>query len=798
MLKKHLVAKTSPVAHEKNIIRWHDYRITVLETRLFRVERDAAHAFCDEATLSVWFRDADGVDWDATAGEKMLIVTTDRVSLCLADDFDGAYVILDGVKHPLDNRGNLLGTYRTLDECNGGAHIWQGQKIPVTLDCGVISESGVAVVDDTRTPILGADGMPKERPETEMDVYVFAYGTDYRAAIRGLYRITGTTPLIPRYALGVWWSRNHVYSDREYLHLLDRMERRDVPLTVATLDMAWHWTDTADERFGITASGKNDDFHGGANGWTGYSWNTDLFPDHRSFLDQLRKRGLKVTMNLHPADGVRYWEDMYPEMARAMGIDPATEEVVRFDMTDPRFINAYFRVLHHPHEEAGITFWWMDWQQGCQSKIRDLDPLWCVNHFHFLDNAREHAPLLLSRYCGIGSHRYPLGFSGDTHITWDTLAYLPYFTATASNVGYTWWSHDIGGFMFGINDWELYTRSVQLGAFLPITRLHCTINPCCTKEPNVYMNGTGELADEALRLRHRLIPYLYTASYATTYEGRALIEPMYYAYPHEKQAYRFRNQYLFGSELLVVPVTTPMKRGGLSLTRAWLPHGHWTDIFTGDEYDGDRVVEMARWLNSIPVLLREGGVLVLDGRRHTNAVSNPEMLEVLVANGDGAYTLREDDEHGGYAATSFVNRAEEGQQILSIRCDDTAGVTPTRRYRVEFRNIPVGEVTVTADGEAYPFVWDDDGCLSVTISDTMPGVRYEITVRYAARDPIAFCYERFMYALSRVVCDNPKKWDAVRLVEREGTIASYKEAIASLPVPPAVKKRLAEQIPNEV
>ena len=108
---------------------------------------------------------------------------------------------------------------------------------------------------------------------------------------------------------------------------------------------------------------------------------------------------------------MRYFEDCYEEMAEAVGIDPATEQQIPFDMTDETFIHAYYKVLHKPYEREGVDFWWIDWQQGLDSKLEGLDPLWALNHYHFLDNGVEHAPLILSRYSGIGAHRYPLGFT---------------------------------------------------------------------------------------------------------------------------------------------------------------------------------------------------------------------------------------------------------------------------------------------------------------------------------------------------------------------------------------------------
>ena len=111
---------------------------------------------------------------------------------------------------------------------------------------------------------------------------------------------------------------------------------------------------------------------------------------------------LKVTLNLHPAEGVRYFEDCYPDMARAMGIDPKSERCIDFDVSDTSFVNNYFKVLHKPFENDGVDFWWIDWQSGTTSRMQGLDPLWSLNHYHYMDNAINHtSPLILSRYSGI-------------------------------------------------------------------------------------------------------------------------------------------------------------------------------------------------------------------------------------------------------------------------------------------------------------------------------------------------------------------------------------------------------------
>lgn len=173
-------------------------------------------------------------------------------------------------------------------------------------------------------------------------------------------------------------------------------------------------------------------------------------------------------------------------MATALGIEE-DGKVIPFDFTSSKFINAYFAVIHKPYEREGVNFWWIDWQQGIQSKTAGLDPLWALNHYHTLDHEQNHSKaLILSRYAEVGSHRYPVGFSGDTWTTWDTLDYLPYFTATATNIGYTWWSNDIGGHGGGEKNDELYLRHLQFGVFSPINRLHCTNQETFTKEPWYY------------------------------------------------------------------------------------------------------------------------------------------------------------------------------------------------------------------------------------------------------------------------------------------------------------------------
>ncbi|OAA52113.1 Glycoside hydrolase, family 31 [Cordyceps fumosorosea ARSEF 2679] len=556
-----------------------------------------------------------------------------------------------------DAPATLGGTCRTLDGVDGRTH----------LEPGVTSRTGFANLDDA-SMLFTADGFiaPRKEGKDRVDAYLFCYGHDYRDAVKALYRVSGAPPLLPRWALGNWWSRYYEYTADSYLALMDRFAAARVPLAVAVVDMDWHWV--RDPRV----------VEAGASGWSGYSWDTNLFPEPREFVAELHRRGLKITLNEHPADGVARYEDVYKEMARALGHDTSHGDAIPFDITDRAFVKAYYGIALRHVEEDGVDFWWTDWQQGTHSGMPGVDPLWPLNHFHFLHNAdlqrrRGTRPLVFSRYAGAGSHRYPIGFSGDTVTSWASLAFQPEFTATASNVGYGWWSHDIGGHMLGARDDHLTARWAQLGVLSPVMRLHSTKTRWVAKEPwNLPLGGPQETVVEFLRLRHRLLPYLHTMNKRAAESGEPLVQPMYWEHPEREEAYGVPNEYCFGTQLLAAPITAPQNRAiKTGKVRAWLPPGTWVDFFTGVVYDGDREMWLSRTLDKTPLLMRQGAIVPLDADEDggANGAANPQGLEIVVAVGaDGRFDIMEEDE-------SFEGYAEEPRWVTtSVALDQRTGV----------------------------------------------------------------------------------------------------------------------------
>lgn len=758
MLDSHLIVKTNPVANKDNVIFVGNYRVTVLSDRLIRIEKDAQRIFEDGATQSVWFRNFLKQEFTYETKDASLIVKTKALSFHInTENYEKSFACFGRKKVFFNNSENLMATARTLDGYDGD----EGRRKPATpgkieLCNGVCSKNGVAVIDDKDSLILDQDGKLKLRRKEEVDDYIFAFGNDYRAAVKALYAITGNTPLIPRFALGNWWSRYHKYTDKEYLHLLDDFERDNVPISVATLDMDWHYSASVKKEKNIPNQIANDPeyvsesalkTYGGL-GWTGYSWNKNLFPDYKAFLKQIKNRDIKTTLNLHPAGGVRYWEDQYEDFCKAMNFDFSTKKMVPFDITDDNFINNYFRILHKPFEKDGVDFWWIDWQQGSTSKMDGLDPLWSLNHYHFLDNGLNNEPLLMSRYCGVGAHRYPLGFSGDTFTTWKSLAYLPEFTNRAANIGYTWWSHDIGGHFDVEKDDEMMIRYVQYGVFNPIMRLHSTASPIMSKEPDMCVNGTNLLVKEFMRLRHRLVPYIFTANYRNYKFGEPLCEPIYYSCPEKSEAYKYNNNYMFGDQLFVAPIVTKGVKN-VGKVKAYLPEGVWTDIFNGNVYKGGQTVIMYRQLDSIPVLAREGAVIPMAREVEGNNPTNPKKLDLLIYKGNNEYTLYE-TEGDLTLSTTFVLKNVNSRQTVKFRSEGDDGVAPENRIvRLLFKNIKNGEVQVKVNGQSAQATIDDNRYLTVEISGFKKNAEYEVTVDFCETDELRAQKEVAQYFLLR-------------------------------------------------
>ena len=651
------------------MIHWAGVRISFYTERFIRIESSCDEVFEDRLTLTVEQRQAEDCLVETDREGEWRIARTEHLevrycqpelgNLTDSSPIINAHNFIIIIRNPVGfstsvtwrpgqvDAQNLGGTLRTLDGMNGGDEqenpnhvppelLHARQRTPVPTPDGLLSRSGWAVVDDSQQPVLDQNNWPVARRAGVQDWYFLGYGLDYCAALREAQVVFGQQPLLPVWAYGYWYSRYWAYTDGEIEEMVTTFQQYDIPLSVMVIDMDWHQL-----------------------GWGGNTWCQDQYPDHQALTDWLHQRGVKVALNLHPADGVSSMDANYYAFTQRLGPERvATNQAtvpsdgiaqsfyqriaehggdavshVNFDCTDPVYMQAYFEALHRPLESSrtasGVDLWWLDWQQGTTSAITGLDPLPWLNYLHWHDQQRNPAkqglrPMNFSRFGGLGSGRYPIGFSGDTHATWDSLQFQIGFTTRAGNVLFGNWSHDIGGFMHTQERTpELYLRWLQFGVFTPVLRTHAGKKSINERRVFHYPEPYKSLMMAAIRQRYQLIPYIVTQQALGAPQGLSLCRPMYWWYPTREEAYQADTQFFFGEDVLIAPVVTPLvvnddgddgDDGGHHAhhavsRRTWLPPGVWYDRAHGGMLTGDCWYEADYSLAETPVFIRSGAVI---------------------------------------------------------------------------------------------------------------------------------------------------------------------------------------------
>ena len=710
----------NPKADAKAVVTSGNARFTVLTPQLIRMEWSADGQFEDRATLTFVNRETPVPEFKVRESKSKLTITTPALTLTylkngkFSDKNLKAVFTLNGkevVWTPgMENPQNLLGTTRTLDGADGS-------KLKEPMEQGILSRAGWSLIDDSQRHVLTPDGSEWEewveaRPEGDrQDLYLFAYGHDYKQALADYALVAGRAPMPPKYTLGYWWSRYWQYSDNEFVDLVNKLKSMDVPIDVLIVDMDWH------ETWGLRKSNSPKDEYGQRIGWTGYTWQKELFPSPANFLKWTENEELKVALNLHPASGIQPYEAVYDDFTKEYGWSEKGKSVP-FKIDERKWADAYFKTVLEPMERDGVDFWWLDWQQWKESKYTPgLSNTFWLNHTFFNHAERQNPglrPFIYHRWGGLGSHRYPLAFSGDTYATWPMLAYLPYFTATASNVNYGWWGHDIGGHMFHktqkVTDPELYTRWLQYGVFTPIFKTHSTKDPrierCIWCFPDHMF-----LMRDAIRLRYTLAPYIYNAARENYDTGVGMCRPMYYDYPESDKAYETPEQFMFGNDILATTITQPVDSiTGLAPRTIWFPEGAWFDCATGSMYEGGRTEELHYTLAENPHYAKAGSIIPMNPATVKNLQQPCDTLVLtFIPGGDGQLRHYEDDGMSqqyktNYAVTT-VSKKQEGNTVrvrISPREGSFAGASDNRSYELRFPAVfPPKSVKVNGKELAY-------------------------------------------------------------------------------------------------
>ncbi len=679
-----------------------NYRITVLSERLVRLQYSAQGVYSDDATQLVINR---------VFPKPLFEVKEDTLFI----EIKTKYFELNYAKNQ-PFKGTNMNTMKNLNiKVNGTDSIWyygcpevrnyngnnstlESFKKVGPANKGLYSIEGFVSIDDSDNLHLNLDGTIKEKTADEVgniDIYVFVYGKDFGYCIQDYFTLTGKPSFIPRYVLGNWWCRNLPYTQDEIEGIATKFNENNMPLSVFLLDKDWHFRqkpvkDEAQQNMiktqGLVTNVEDKLYN------TGYTFNTDLIPNPKKLIDDLHSKGIRVGLNTNPKNGIREYEHFFEDIKKYL--QPNEEGVIPFMPYDPKFIDVYLKLLIHPLETLGVDFIWNDYDADNE----DRKVTWLLNHYLYKDLERIPAKrgMVFGRSGMVAAHRYPVLYSGKTTVNWNNFKTIPFFNLSASNIGVCWWSHDIGGYNGGIEDSELYIRSVELGVFSPILRFHSDKGKYYKREPWRWDMKTREIVDDYLRLRHQFISYLYTEAYRYYTDGVMIFQPLYYLYPKFYDDDIYKNEYFFGSQLFVCPILGKkdpvMNR---TIHHFYLPEGEWFDFFTGQKYLGKHKFVAFYREEDYPVFARAGSIIPLSLKGNINNTSAPTDLEIQVFAGkSNVYTMYEDDgisslyKEGYFLKTEITYNYMKNNYTVIVRAKEgKSGIIPDKRnYKIRFRN----------------------------------------------------------------------------------------------------------------
>jgi len=608
------------------------WRFTAETERLIRIEYDEEAKFVNDPT-SAFVRARPLGNWLTTNVRNRngwAQISTSAVTLkwnkakppskgsVLVATKDGKFTWLWGDDPSI---GNLRGTARTLDSGAETLDLNCFNKVSPTMDnsqmhCtwGLISRQGWAVVNETGMPIISGDTSWYASSRNTTDVFVFMHGLDYPGAMKDFAHAAGAPALVPRYALGSIFTRWFGFDSDDVQEYIDEFETQSLPLDAWIYDMNWH-----------------------VNGpWGAFTWNRNLYPQLETHLSWIWDRNLAIGVNTHDHDGIRSWEVTYKDMCSALG-RPADGTTLDFDLYNKTFAMAQESIAWRG---VGVDFAWIDYQQGeddqfKETKIPNINPTIVLNALRYDDpmtvRSKGTRGMVLSRWGGLGNHRYPVGFSGDQRHTWKALAFLPYFTSTAANVAFGYWSHDTvgaadGDVPNGSSDYELSVRWLQTSAWSPVLRYHdkgegtgscSTKNNCARVAPWDVPHQYFKAIRSATQYRDQLVPYMYSAVFEAVRTGLTLTRPMYYESPADDAMYGLDHQYLFGPDMVVSPITAASGTEEVGFEQAlgainWAlfapSSDQWVDALNGDFASGANLMNVYG-IEDVPHLVRQGAVI---------------------------------------------------------------------------------------------------------------------------------------------------------------------------------------------
>ncbi len=544
----------------------------------------------------------------------------------------------------------------------------------------------------------------------DMVDYYFFYGPGIDQVI-ALYRAaTGAPPLFPKWAYGLFQSKDHYQSTNDLIAVKNGYRNNDIPLDVIVQDWdywdpnSWgsHYMDSSryPDPAAVVSTLHDANIHTMISIWPLYQSMTN--PPMAG--DQDNYKALDAIGALYPSGGSHHFYDTFSAAARTLVyqqihdrlIDKYGWDAIWADNTEPQAypdsINPNGDGMRGVTTALGkgafyINAYPLEHNRGLYEGWRSVGP-------------SEKRVYVLTRSAFAGQQRYAAGvWSGDINAEWNVYAaQVPGGLSYAAS-GMPYWTTDIGGY-FGTPSEELFTRWFQFGAFCSTFRIH---GQAPKELYGSQWSATGKANLLAIdTLHYRLIPYIYALAWKMTSEGYTLMRPLVFDFQTDPNVLAVADQFMFGPALLVNPVTA----AGATSRSVYLPAGTWYDFWTGSTTNGGSKVTANAPLSQIPLYVRAGSIVPM-APKIQYATESADPLEIRIyAGADGAFTLYEDEgdtydyEQGQSSQITFTWSDSTHQLTIGARSGSYPGMLSSRTFDIVWVGANHGagiDVTATAD-----------------------------------------------------------------------------------------------------
>ena len=413
-------------ANKDCIFKGDKYRITVLTERLVRLEYNENRMFEDYPTELVWYRNFKKPEFEVNESNRVLKIKTKYFDLKYIKERNFYGGKLNPTKNlKIDLLSNGKAWYyghpevRNYDASVFGIENSTNKKFSKSL----YSLDGFASIDDSKSSIILENGVFKKRDNSGIDIYVFLYGTDFYYCLSDYFMITGYPPLIPRYALGNWWDKDDFYSEIEVAKIVKKFEDNNIPISLFVLNK---WQVENDFTF------------------------SELYKDSTTIPVYLHSKNIKLGLSIDIPQKFKEGSITFNKIKEYISTDK--DGNIPFNVFDARTIDAFLKLIIHPLDNMGVDFYSID-----SFNTKELERLSIFKHYIYFDVFRNKTkrPLVSAYNYTYASHRYPILYAGKSSVGWDTLKKIPSFNSSATNMGISFWSHDVGGSSDGVEDSEL-------------------------------------------------------------------------------------------------------------------------------------------------------------------------------------------------------------------------------------------------------------------------------------------------------------------------------------------------------